>query len=134
MENINKCAVILLFQDQQTTIIIYHIEVKLVSKKEYLNIYKQKQKLAQSEWEYWPIKRLRVSFCVIWLLDHVFSNFVYHYVSNWKVIFCIKNHQMYIIYYLNDGLFCLNCLHDFFCIFILEKKKDLKKKEKKKIF
>ena len=34
---------------------------------------------------------------------------------------------MYIIYYSNDGLFCLNCLNDFFCIFIL-KIKDLKKR------
>ena len=38
-----------------------------------------------------------------------------------------NNHQMYIIYHLNDGLFCLNCLNDFFCIFILEIKY-LKKK------
>ena len=38
---------------------------------------------------------------------------------------------MYIIYYSNDGLFCLNCLNDFFCIFILEIK-DLKKINKKR--
>ena len=36
---------------------------------------------------------------------------------------------MYILYHLNDGLFCLNCLNGFFCIFILEIK-DLKKKKK----
>ena len=36
---------------------------------------------------------------------------------------------MYIIYYSNDGLFCLNCLNDFFCTFLLEIK-DLKKKKK----
>ena len=42
-------------------------------------------------------------------------------------LFLYKNHQMYIIYYSNDGLFCLNCLNEFFCISILEIKDFLKK-------
>ena len=40
---------------------------------------------------------------------------------------------MYIRYYSNDGLFCVNCLNDFFCISILEIK-DFKKKLKSRSF